>query len=68
MHFEGGGNIGDYVAFNNLSYLDVFTRQYLGTFSKGENRDDSMSVIDEKEEINSTNASTDLFALRSSMT
>jgi len=48
------------VEFNNLSDLDVFTRQYIGTSLKEKNIDDSISVIDE-EENNSTNDSTELF-------
>ena len=58
MDIEEGGNIDDNVEFNNLSDLDVFTRQYIGTSLQG--RDDAISVIDE-EESNSTNASTELF-------
>ena len=59
MDIEEGGNIDDNVEFNNLSDLDVFTRQYIGTSLQG--RDDAISVIDE-EESNSTNASTELNA------
>ena len=58
MDVEEGGNIDDHIEFNNLSDLDVFTRQYIGTSLQG--RDDAISVIDE-EESNSTNASTELF-------
>ena len=58
MDIEEGGNIDDNVEFNNLSDLDVFTRQYIGTSLQG--RDDALYVIDE-EESNSTNASTELF-------
>ena len=58
MDIEEGGNTDDHVECNNLSDLDVFTRQYIGTCLRG--RDDAISVIDE-EESNSTNASTELF-------
>jgi len=54
-------NIDDHVNFNDLSDLDVFTWQYIGTSLQGKIRDDFMSVIDE-EENNSTNAGTELFA------
>ena len=54
--------IYDHVEFNNLSDLDVITRQYIGTSSQG--RDDAISVID-GEESNSTNASTELFVAQS---
>ena len=60
MDIEEGGNTDDHVEFNNLSDLDVFTRQYIGTSLKEKNIDDSISVIDE-EENNSTNDSTELF-------
>ena len=58
MDVEEGGNIDDHIEFNNLSDLDVFTRQYIRTSLKEKNIDDSISVIDE-EENNSTNESTE---------
>ena len=62
MDIEEGGITDDHVEFNNLSDLDVFTRQYIGTTLQG--RGDSISVIDE-EENNSTNASTEIFESQS---
>ena len=62
MDIEEGGITDDHVVFNNLSDLDVFTRQYIGTTLQG--RGDSISVIDE-EENNSTNASTEIFESQS---
>lgn len=64
MDVEEGGNIDDHVEFNNVSDLDVFTRQYIGTSLQGKNRDESISIIDE-EENNSTKSSTELFELQS---
>ena len=54
MDIEEGGITDDHVEFNNLSDLDVFTRQYIGTSLQGKNKDDSTSIID-KEENNSLN-------------
>ena len=39
MDIEEGGNIDDHVKFNNLSDLDVFTRQYIGTSLQREGRE-----------------------------